>query len=46
MADGTDEHIDKLAKKYFGEDEYPFRSPGEVRLLIRVHPEKVSHRGQ
>lgn len=44
--DGADEHIDKLAKKYLGKDEYPFRSPGEVRLLVRVRPEKVSHRGQ
>lgn len=42
--DGADEHIDKMAKKYFGVDEYPARAPGEVRVLIRVRPEKVSRR--
>lgn len=44
--DGADEHIDELAKKYLGQDEYPFRGPGEVRLKIRVTPERVSHRAQ
>ena len=43
--EGADEHIDKLAKKYLDKDEYPFRQPDEVRLLIRVRPEKVSLRG-
>jgi PPOX class probable F420-dependent enzyme len=41
--EGADEHIDKLAKKYLGEDEYPFRQPGEERLIVRVTPEKVSY---
>lgn len=44
--DGADEHIDKLAMKYLGQREYPYRAPGEVRLLIRVRPDKVSHRAQ
>jgi PPOX class probable F420-dependent enzyme len=39
---GADEHIDDLAKKYLDEDEYPFRQPGEVRVKVRVEPEKVS----
>jgi PPOX class probable F420-dependent enzyme len=39
--DGADEHIDALAKKYLGRDSYPFRQPGEQRVLIRVEPEKV-----
>ena len=43
--EGADEHIDKLAKKYLDKDEYPFRQPDEVRLLIRVRPEKVRLRG-
>lgn len=38
---GADEHIDSLAKKYLDKDEYPFRAPGEVRLKIRVRPDKV-----
>lgn len=43
--DGADEHIDALAKKYLDEDEYPFRKEGEVRLKIRVRPDKVTLRG-
>ena len=43
--EGADEHNDKLAKKYLDKVEYPFRQPDEVRLLIRVRPEKVSLRG-
>ncbi len=39
--DGADEHIDKLAKKYLGEDSYPFRQEGEVRLIVRIEPEHV-----
>ena len=40
--DGADAHIDKLAKKYLGRDTYPFRQPGEKRVIIRIEPEKVS----
>ena len=40
--EGADEHIDALAKKYLGEDTYPFRQPGEERLMVIIHPEKVS----
>ena len=40
--EGADEHIDELAKKYLGEDEYPFRKPGEQRVKIVIEPEKVS----
>jgi PPOX class probable F420-dependent enzyme len=43
--DGADEQIDALAKKYLGKDEYPFRQPGEVRLKIRIRPDKVAVRG-
>ena len=40
--EGADEHINALAKKYLGEDEYPFRQPGEQRVKIVIEPEKVS----
>jgi PPOX class probable F420-dependent enzyme len=43
--EGADEHIDKLAKKYLGVDEYPFRSPGERRVIIRITPERVDLHG-
>jgi PPOX class probable F420-dependent enzyme len=38
---GADAHIDKMAKKYLNKDKYPFRAPGEVRVLVRITPEKV-----
>jgi len=44
-SEGADEHIDALAKKYLDKDEYPFRQEGEVRLKVRIQPEKVSLRG-
>ena len=37
----ADKHIDTLAKKYIGQDTYPFRRPGEVRVLYKVRPDKV-----
>ena len=40
---GADEHIDKLAKRYLGVDKYPFRSPTEKRVIIKVAPENVFH---
>ena len=40
---GADEHINKMAKKYLGMDKYPFKMPGEQRILLRIHPEKVFH---
>ena len=42
--DGADEHVDALAKKYLDADEYPSRKPDEVRLIVRIRPEKVSLR--
>ncbi len=38
-AEGADEHIDLLAKKYLGADSYPLRKEGEQRLIISVEPE-------
>jgi PPOX class probable F420-dependent enzyme len=42
---GGDAHIDKMAKKYLGKDSYPFRQPGEVRLVVKIAPEKVHTNG-
>jgi PPOX class probable F420-dependent enzyme len=38
---GADAHIDSLAKKYLGKDKYPFRQPGEVRVIYKIRPDKV-----
>ena len=40
--DGADPQIDKLAKKYLGKDEYPWRKPEETRLKVRITPEHVT----
>ncbi|MCK9929229.1 PPOX class F420-dependent oxidoreductase [Frankia sp. Mgl5] len=39
--EGADAHIDRLAKKYLGVDSYPFRKPGEQRIIVRITPSKV-----
>lgn len=38
---GADAHIDSLAKKYLGQDRYPYRQPGEVRVIYKVLPERI-----
>jgi PPOX class probable F420-dependent enzyme len=43
--EGADAHIDVLAKKYLGVDEYPMRRPGEVRLKIRIRPDRIPMQG-
>ncbi len=43
--DGADAHIDSLAKKYLGKDKYPFRSPGEVRVIYKIRAESVHTMG-
>lgn len=43
--DGADAHIDRLAKKYLDKDRYPFRGPGEVRVVYKIRPVKVSTMG-
>ena len=39
---GADAHIDSLAKKYLGKDTYPFRQPGEVRVMYEIEPVSIS----
>ncbi|HYL98389.1 MAG TPA: PPOX class F420-dependent oxidoreductase [Blastocatellia bacterium] len=43
--EGADAHIDKMAKKYMGVDKYPYRRPGEVRVLYKIEPERTSSMG-
>jgi PPOX class probable F420-dependent enzyme len=38
--EGAREHIDRLAKKYLGEDKYPWYG-GETRVTYIVRPDKV-----
>jgi PPOX class probable F420-dependent enzyme len=43
--EGADEQIDKLAKKYIGEDKYPWRDPSQRRLKVLIEPEHVGAYG-
>jgi PPOX class probable F420-dependent enzyme len=43
--EGADSQIDKLAKKYLGKDEYPFRNPAETRVKVLIEPERVDSSG-
>jgi PPOX class probable F420-dependent enzyme len=40
--DGADEVIDRLAKKYLDADSYPYRREGEVRVTVRIHPDRIA----
>ena len=44
--EGADEHINALSKKYIGQDEYPFRGPGEQRIMFTVQPDRVRYVNQ
>ena len=39
--DGADAHIDAMAKKYLGQETYPYRQPGEQRVLYKITIEKT-----
>jgi PPOX class probable F420-dependent enzyme len=39
---GADEVIDRLAKKYLGVDTYPMRREGQVRVTVRIHPDRIT----
>ena len=41
VEEGADAHIDRLAKKYMGLDEYPMRQPGEVRVTYVLDAEAI-----
>ena len=42
---GADAHIDSLARKYLGQDKYPYRQPGEVRVIYKIAVERVNAQG-
>lgn len=39
--EGADRHIDEMAMKYLGQGSYPYRQPGEQRIVLRIEPEFV-----
>jgi hypothetical protein len=43
--EGANDHIDKMAKKYIGQDKYPYLQPGERRVVVTVKPDRVDSMG-
>jgi PPOX class probable F420-dependent enzyme len=43
--EGADAHIDKMAKKYIGQEKYPWRQPNEQRVIQRIKPRHVMEMG-
>ena len=39
--EGAVDHIDAMAKKYLGQDTYPWLQPGEQRVIVKVTPTKA-----
>ncbi len=40
--EGAEDHIHKMAKKYLGQDRYPYLQPGEQRVILVIEPQQVS----
>src|SRR5262245_14227215 len=36
---GADKHIDAMAKKYLDVDKYPYKQPGEIRVIYKIRPD-------
>ena len=43
--EGADQHIDAMAGKYLGQDKYPYRQAGEVRVLYKVVADRCTFMG-
>ncbi|TDJ62700.1 MAG: PPOX class F420-dependent oxidoreductase [Proteobacteria bacterium] len=43
--DGADAHVDTLAQKYLGKPRYPWRQPGEVRVIYKITPDRAQASG-
>lgn len=42
VREGADDHINRMAKKYIDQDVYPWKGPDEVRVMVKVTPERVT----
>ena len=34
-------HADFLTKQYMDKEKYPFKRPGEKRIILKIEPEKI-----
>ncbi|HEY7415931.1 MAG TPA: PPOX class F420-dependent oxidoreductase [Ktedonobacteraceae bacterium] len=42
--DGADAHFKQLIERNLGQEEYRYGRPGQVRILLKVAPEKIRER--
>lgn len=33
--------MDKLFKRYLRREKYPYRTPNEIRIIIKIKPERI-----
>lgn len=45
VSEGGREHIDRLAARFLGVDHYPYLQPGEERVSVIVHAERIRGAG-
>jgi PPOX class probable F420-dependent enzyme len=43
--EGADASIDRLAFKYMGQERYPGRRPGEIRVIYKIQPQSTTTMG-
>jgi PPOX class probable F420-dependent enzyme len=43
--EGANDHIDRLAQKYLGQEKYPYLQPGERRVIVTVKPDRIDSQG-
>ncbi|MDE3077874.1 MAG: PPOX class F420-dependent oxidoreductase [Chloroflexota bacterium] len=43
-SEGAEDGIDALARKYVGKD-YPWRRPGEARVILKIQPTRIHSMG-
>ncbi len=41
--EGAIDHINGMAKKYLGQDEYPYRQPGDEHIKFTIRPDRVRY---
>jgi PPOX class probable F420-dependent enzyme len=40
--EGADDHDDRLGRKYMGADSVKIRPPGQVRVIVRIRPDRIA----
>jgi PPOX class probable F420-dependent enzyme len=43
--EGADQDIDNLARKYLGQEKYPWRNPAQQRVTLIIKPTHIVERG-